>query len=150
MMLRLAEGLGLPLGPDDFADYARAMEAARIPLGGPPPDSSEWEGGDELPLPSRPLLGFGVFEFRQGLDSLLGRSGEDNPPVLLLLQLSDRYEDIMPADSDEPPRANDGKGHCPVRRNDEIIDNPHFFSLFVVDGLAKDLLLRTPADRHSP
>src|SRR2546422_8336517 len=78
MMLRLAEGLGLPLGPDDFADYARAMEAARIPLGGPPPDSSEWEGGDELPLPSRPLLGFGVFEFRQGLDILLGRSGEDN------------------------------------------------------------------------
>ena len=28
MMLRLAEGLRLPLGPDDFADYARAMEAA--------------------------------------------------------------------------------------------------------------------------
>ena len=27
-MLRLAEGLRLPLGPDDFADYARAMEAA--------------------------------------------------------------------------------------------------------------------------
>src|SRR5207244_8306795 len=30
MMLRLAEGLRLPLGPDDFADYARAMEAARF------------------------------------------------------------------------------------------------------------------------
>jgi len=30
MMLRLAEGLGLPIGPDNFADYARAMETARI------------------------------------------------------------------------------------------------------------------------
>jgi hypothetical protein len=30
MMLRLAEGLGLPLRPDDFVDYARAMEAARF------------------------------------------------------------------------------------------------------------------------
>jgi hypothetical protein len=29
MMLRLAEGLGLPLGPAGFADYGRAVEAAR-------------------------------------------------------------------------------------------------------------------------
>jgi len=35
MMLRLAEGLRLPLGPDDFADYARAMEAARAPCRSP-------------------------------------------------------------------------------------------------------------------
>ena len=30
MMLRLAEGLRLPLGPDDFADYARAMEGRAV------------------------------------------------------------------------------------------------------------------------
>jgi hypothetical protein len=29
MMLRLAEGLGLPLGPAGFADYGRAVEVAR-------------------------------------------------------------------------------------------------------------------------
>ncbi len=35
MMLRLAEGLGLPpLGPDNSPDYVQAMETARI--GGDP------------------------------------------------------------------------------------------------------------------
>jgi len=38
MMLRLAEGLRLPLGADDFADYARAMEAAHF-RGSPCPKS---------------------------------------------------------------------------------------------------------------
>jgi hypothetical protein len=30
MMLHLAEGLGLPLGLDGFADYGQAVEAARF------------------------------------------------------------------------------------------------------------------------
>src|SRR6266568_335124 len=52
MMLRLAEGLRLPLGPDDFADYARAMEAARFLVA--PEERQSVRGGRRKWVRNRP------------------------------------------------------------------------------------------------
>src|ERR1700730_16305881 len=91
------------------------------------------------------LFRFGVFEPRHGLDRLLGRSGEHNLPVVGLLQLRDRNGDVVAPEPDKPSRTDDGEGHGPVRGNDEVIDDTDLRVVFVVDGLAEDLLLGTPA-----
>ena len=52
MMLRLAEGLRLPLGPDDFADYARAMEAGRFLVA--PEERQSVRGGRRKWVRNRP------------------------------------------------------------------------------------------------
>ena len=56
----------------------------------------------------------------------------------------------MPPEPDEASRANDGEGHGSVRGDNEVIDGADLLLVFVVDGLAEDLLLGTPSDGYRP
>src|SRR3984893_13574750 len=98
-----------------------------------------------LPADSARLL-LCVFEFRQGLNRFLGCAGE-HELVVLLFELLDRNEHIVPSEPDNDASPNDDERHGGARCNDECIDSPDPLLLLVVDGLPEQLLLRAPAER---
>src|SRR5262249_53262141 len=68
----------------------------------------------------------------------------------LLLELRNRYRDLVVAHAEEAADADDRVRHRLVRRDDQVVDLADLLTAVVVDVLAEDLLLRAPAGRHLP
>ncbi len=68
--------------------------------------------------------------------------------AVLMAQLGHWNRDVVLPETDESARTDDHEGDGSVRSDDEVINGPDLLLLLVVDGLAKDLPLGTPAERH--